>query len=83
MVYKYFLFLHKASYVLGILGYLILMLTLLGANLIFHIESNTSMDIGICLLFYGLYYGVLGRDLAEICTAILACRIGVFELCFI
>lgn len=77
MVYKYFLFLHKASYVLGILGYLILMFTLLGVNLVFRIKSNTCMDVGICLLFYGLYYGVIGRDMAQICTAALACRIGV------
>lgn len=83
MVYKYFLFLHKGSYILGIIGYLILMFTLLGVNLIFNIKSNTSMDIGICLLFYGIYYGVLGRDLAEICTYTLACKIGVkFKLLF-
>lgn len=77
MVYKYFLFLHKMSYVLGIGGYFALMSALMGINVLFGISTNTIMDIGICLLFYGLYYGVLGRDFAHICTDMLACKIGV------
>lgn len=28
-------------------------------------------------MFYGVYYGVLGRDIAEICTETMASRIGV------
>lgn len=55
----------------------VLMGTLMGINLIFGIKANTCLDVGIYLLFYGLYYGVLGRDLAHICTDRLACRIGV------
>uniref|UniRef100_A0A914C465 RING-type domain-containing protein n=1 Tax=Acrobeloides nanus TaxID=290746 RepID=A0A914C465_9BILA len=78
-VYKWFLFLHKMSYVLGIAGYLVLMGTLMGINLIFGIKANTCLDVGIYLLFYGLYYGVLGRDLAHICTDRLACKIGYFS----
>lgn len=35
------------------------------------------MDFGLVLLFYGLYYGVLGRDFAEICSEQMATRIGV------
>jgi len=64
LVYGYFLFLHKASYVLGIAGYFMLMATLLGVNLVFRIKSNTSLDWGVCLLFYGLYYGGLAWELA-------------------
>jgi RING finger protein 121 len=77
-VYKWFLFLHQLSYVLGIAGYLILMATIIGINLIFNIKTSTSMDMGIYLLFYGLYYGVLGRDFAHICTDRMACKIGYF-----
>lgn len=76
-VYKWFLFLHQLSYVLGISGYLILMATIIGVNLIFNIKTSTSMDWGIYLLFYGLYYGVLGRDFAHVCTDRMACKIGV------
>src|SRR5277367_5736534 len=35
------------------------------------------MDVGMMFLFYGLYYGVLGRDFAEICTHKIATQIGV------
>ena len=78
LVYKYFLFLHKLSYVLGIGGYFALMSGLMGINVLFWISTNTIMDIGVCLLFYGLYYGVLGRDFAHICTDMLACKIGYY-----
>lgn len=35
------------------------------------------MDVGVVLLFYGLYYGVMGRDFAEICSDCMASTIGV------
>lgn len=35
------------------------------------------MDFGVSLLFYGLYYGVLGRDFAEMCADFMASTIGV------
>uniref|UniRef100_A0A914MSY5 RING-type domain-containing protein n=1 Tax=Meloidogyne incognita TaxID=6306 RepID=A0A914MSY5_MELIC len=78
LVYKYFLFLHKMSYIFGIIGYFALLFTLIGINLIFGIRPNTSLDFGIHFLFYGLYYGVLSRDLAHILTDRLACKIGYF-----
>jgi hypothetical protein len=30
-------------------------------------------------MFYGIYYGVLGRDMAESCTDRMASKIGVIE----
>uniref|UniRef100_A0AC34QU80 RING-type domain-containing protein n=1 Tax=Panagrolaimus sp. JU765 TaxID=591449 RepID=A0AC34QU80_9BILA len=77
-VYRWFLIIHQLSYILGIVGYLILMATIIGLNLIFAIKTSTSMDWGIYLLFYGLYYGVLGRDVAHMCTDRMACKIGYF-----
>ena len=53
------------------------MATIMGVNLVFNIKTSTTMDLGIYLLFYGLYYGVLGRDFAHVCTDRLACKIGV------
>ena len=32
--------------------------------------------MGTQLLFYGLYYGVMGRDFAEVCADRLASRMG-------
>ncbi|VDN43010.1 unnamed protein product [Gongylonema pulchrum] len=77
LVYKWFLFLHKLSYVLGIAGYILIMLTLLGLNHIFGTKPSVLMDAGLLLLFYGLYYGVLGRDFAHICTDRIASKVGV------
>lgn len=66
------------SYVLGIIGYIAIILTLIGVNLIFGIKNTTSLDFGVYVLFYGVYYGVLGRDFAQICTENIACKIGVY-----
>lgn len=35
------------------------------------------MDVGVVLLFYGLYYGVMGRDFAEIGSDFMASTVGV------
>lgn len=48
------------------------------------IKARDSMDFGIVSLFYGLYYGIMGRDFAEICSDYMASTIGVsvaFILC--
>ena len=37
------------------------------------------MDFGVSLLFYGLYYGVLGRDFAEMCADFMASTVGVSQ----
>jgi RING finger protein 121 len=35
------------------------------------------MDVGLLLMFYALYYGVMARDIAEICTEKMVSQIGV------
>ncbi|MEQ2206574.1 hypothetical protein XENOCAPTIV_000138, partial [Xenoophorus captivus] len=40
------------------------------------IKAEDSMDVGVIMLFYGLYYGVMGRDFAEICSDYMASTIG-------
>ena len=35
------------------------------------------MDFGLLLLFYGLYFGVVSRDFAEVCADKMASHIGV------
>lgn len=39
-----------------------------------------AMDFSVILLFYGLYYGVMSRDFAEICSETMASTIGVCVL---
>lgn len=53
------------------------MATFFGLNLVFNSKPHVWMDSGALFLFYGLYYGVLGRDIAEICADKMASHIGV------
>ncbi|XP_038056300.1 RING finger protein 121-like [Patiria miniata] len=78
LVYKWFYTIYKISYGLGVCGYTVIMCTFLNLNLLFLIKTDKSMDFGLVLLFYGLYYGVLGRDFAEICSEQMAARIGYY-----
>ncbi|XP_076193649.1 RING finger protein 175 [Aptenodytes patagonicus] len=76
LVYKWFLLIYKLSYAVGIVGYLAIMFTMFGFNLFFRIESDDCMGFAMTLLFYGLYYGVMGRDFAEVCSDHMASTIG-------
>lgn len=53
------------------------MMCVFGVNFIFDIKTNDWMDAAMTLLFYGLYYGVVGRDFAELCADRMAVHIGV------
>lgn len=48
-----------------------------GLNMLFGQLPQIWMDPALLFLYYGLYFGVLGRDLSEICTDKLAANIGV------
>ena len=82
LVYKWFLLIHKVTYALGIIGYMAVCLTMLGVNLMFAIRPDTAMEFGVTVLFYGLYFGVLGRDFAEICADNIASKLGVSTCLF-
>lgn len=77
LVYKWFLLIYKISYGSGILGYMVIMLTMLGVNMLFLIKPQYSMDFGLLVMFYGLYFGVVSRDFAEVCSDTMAAHIGV------
>ncbi|CAD5213167.1 unnamed protein product [Bursaphelenchus okinawaensis] len=77
-VYNFLMALHVMSYVLGIFGYAIILGALFGVNFMIGVKTSTFMDLGLLLMFYGIYYGVLGRDFAHICTDRMACKIGYF-----
>ena len=77
LVYKWFYNVHRVTYGLGVIGYMIIMSTFLGLNLMFMVSPDTAMGTGVTILFYGLYYGLLGRDCAEFCTDKMAAKMGV------
>ena len=68
---------YKVSYFIGILGYIIMMATFMGFYLFFGVKPHVWMDIGIMMMFYALYYGVMARDVAEIITEKMVSGIGV------
>lgn len=80
LVYKWFYFIYKLSYALGIIGYIIMMLTFVGFNFIFGQPPNVWMDIGFMFIYYGVYFGVLGRDISEIIADKMAANIGVSRI---
>ncbi|CAF4362989.1 unnamed protein product [Rotaria sp. Silwood2] len=55
------------------------MMTFLGINNLLLISPQTGLDFGILIMFYGIYYGVLGRDMAESCTDRMASKIGYYS----
>lgn len=59
-----------------------MMAAFFGLNLVFDAKVSTWMDCGLLFVFYGLYYGVLGRDISEICADKMASHVGVSFLIF-
>ncbi|CAN0056946.1 unnamed protein product [Bubo scandiacus] len=63
--FGWFLLICKLSYAIGIVGYLTIMDLVYSLG---RIKSDDSVDFAVTLLFYRLYYGVMGRDFAEMCS---------------
>ena len=40
-------------------------------------KPDTLMEIGVTMVFYGVYFGVLGRDCAELCVDFMAASMTV------
>jgi len=78
LVYKWFYLIYKLSYGLGIIGYIIMVLTFFGLNVVFDAKPQAWMDVAMLFLFYGLYYGVLAQDVAEISSDKMASHIGYY-----
>uniref|UniRef100_G3SVI1 Ring finger protein 175 n=1 Tax=Loxodonta africana TaxID=9785 RepID=G3SVI1_LOXAF len=76
----WFIHRYKLSYAFGVVGYLAIMFTMCGFNLFFKIRARDSMDFGIVSLLYGLYYGIMGRDFAEICSDYMASTLGFYNI---
>lgn len=77
LVYKWFYFVYKLTYVLGIIGYFIMIAAFFGFSVIFNVAPPVWMDYGLIVMYYGLYFGVLGQDVAEICASVMAAHLGV------
>lgn len=56
MVYKWFTVLYNVSFVVGLIGYLIILGVFFGVAAVFGFEPD-FIQVGILLLSYGLYFG--------------------------
>ncbi|KAI8635958.1 hypothetical protein BD408DRAFT_454841 [Parasitella parasitica] len=78
MVYKWFTVVYNVSFVVGVVGYALILVAFFGIAEIFSAGSE-FIQTGILMLSYGLYFGVLGRDFVEICTDRMAATIGYYS----
>ncbi|KAI3388983.1 hypothetical protein SNEBB_006640 [Seison nebaliae] len=79
LVYQFFIIIYKVTYTVAASGYIALLFTFLNINIAFNISNETSFMLGGYLLFYGTYFGLLGRDLASIITERMAVKIGHYR----
>ena len=79
LVYRWFFYLYSVSSVIAVTGYTIVMLTLIGVNILLGIKPMYTLDIGVLMLFYGIYYGVLTRDFTDFLVDLLAANIGYYS----
>ena len=76
LVYRWFLNIYRICYSCAASGYAAVMLDFFGFSDIFMDREHHMSQLGTYLLFYGLYFGVMGRDFAEVCADRLATRMG-------
>ncbi|KAH9392532.1 hypothetical protein TYRP_005611 [Tyrophagus putrescentiae] len=79
LVYRWFFYLYSVSSVIAVTGYTVVMLTLVGVNVLLGIKPMYTLDVGVLMLFYGIYYGVLTRDFTDFLVDILAANIGYYQ----
>jgi len=79
-IYGWFFLVYRLCYGTALFGYILIMLDIIGLGVILPITewvAGASYSyVGFLLIFYGLYFGVLGRDCAEMCTDRLASKMG-------
>lgn len=79
LVYRWFLFTHQATYVVGVIGYVMMVVLLSGLVYAFPSMAEFIIEFSASLVFYGMYFGVLGRDFAELCVDYMAASMKVSQ----
>ena len=75
-VYKWFYLVFYICYGIGAVSLTILVLDLLGI-LAFIADTITVFQGSMIVFYYALYFGVLGRDFADMCADRMASTLGV------
>jgi RING finger protein 121/175 len=83
VVYAFFFWVHRVCYTMALSGYTLVVLDFLGVTHILvpifgadHAAVHSLSYYGAMVMFYGLYFGVLGRDFAELATDRIAAKMG-------
>ena len=76
LVYQYFHACYRLCYGCAFVGYCLLMSDFLGVSLLLPEALTPLSPTGVLLMFYGLYYGVLSRDLCALCGMLMAVNLG-------
>jgi RING finger protein 121/175 len=61
---------------MGWLGYALMVLELVGLAPLL-LPRALAFEAGMLLAFYGIYFGVLSRDIAAVCSDVMAHGLGV------
>jgi hypothetical protein len=64
LVFSWFLYSHNVCVMVGAAGYVLFLLELLGLQAV--VAMVVGKSTSALLLWYGLYFGILGRDTAEV-----------------
>jgi len=75
-VYGWFFKVYRATYGLAVFGYVCILSNIFGLSFLFQIHQMVA-SVGMLSIFYGLYFGVMGRDCAELCAEFMARSVGV------
>lgn len=73
-IYRWFLGVFKFSIAVGFSGYVLLVLEIFGLGVLLHPFSNPAT--ALVAVWYGLYYGILSRDSAEVASDRIAAMLG-------
>ena len=71
---------YKLCYAVALLGYMLTVVIFLGGKNLAEAIPSSVIEASITSIFYGLYFGVLSRDVSELCTEYVAAKIGVSKI---
>ena len=76
-VYQWFDRIHRLCYSIWLLSYTFLAIHVIGSKHLVHSSiASHFANIGVYIMFYAVYFGVLGRDLADACAERMSNTLG-------
>ncbi|KXS11044.1 hypothetical protein M427DRAFT_127059 [Gonapodya prolifera JEL478] len=73
LVYKFYSTVYQVCYVIGVTGYIIMFVTLMA------VLPQQAFEVGVLFFFYGVYFGVLGRDTVDRISDWMAAAVGYYN----